>query len=514
MQLVNPSRIAEIDNYAAKELCLSETLLMGRAGEAVAACAAEWLPDGGLALILCGGGNNGGDGYAAAMALRGRGYRVVCVDVFGKGQRSEAGKYYLAGYSEEGAPLGPSSLGHFAFERLLADSDLVIDAVFGTGFLGELPSDAAELAERISSSGVPVLAVDVPLGVNAQTGGVHPHAVKAVKTVCLSFYKRGLFSYPARDFCGELVLDSLGIPEETAALFGADTYLTDEAFARGLLAPRAKNTHKGSFGRAALIAGSTAYRGAACLAAEGAFRMGAGLVELISEERVLQTAIRRLPEAIAHPVLPAKERGERENAEILSAAERAGAVLFGPGLGRAESLLDLLISLLHGEGAPLVIDADGINLLASVKEKRELLRGAKRSVILTPHPLEFARLADMDVAAVQACRLPRAEDFAKDTGSVVVLKGAGTVITDGRVSYINASGSPSLSKGGSGDVLAGMVTGLLLQGISPIEAAALGAYLHGAAGDLLEEAYSDRGVLPSELPRAAARVIRRLQKDK
>jgi NAD(P)H-hydrate epimerase len=242
--------------------------------------------------------------------------------------------------------------------------------------------------------------------------------------------------------------------------------------------------------------------------------MGAGLVELISEESVLQTAIRRLPEVIAHPVLPAKERGEEENTEILATVDRAGAVLFGPGLGRADSLSSLLVSLLQGEGAPLVIDADGINLLASLKAKRELLRRAKRRVILTPHPLEFARLADRDIAAVQACRLPLAEDFAKDTGAVVVLKGAGTVITDGRTTYINASGSPALAKGGSGDVLAGMITGLLLQDTTPIEAAALGAYLHGAAGDLLEETYSDRGVLPSELPRAAARLIRRLQKDR
>ena len=513
MQLLHPRDIPELDRRAEAEAGFSPRLLMERAGLAVAQAAAKHARGVGPALIFCGSGNNGGDGYAAALALGKMGYTPFCVDVFEKGQRTEEGQYFLEEYKKKYGR--PTTLAHGDASVILGsleNSTVAVDAVFGTGFSGELPPVCRLLAKVLCESPVPVVAVDVPLGCDAETGEVMNGGYTAAATVCLSFYKRGLWSYPARERTGEMTLADLGIPRAMGAAFGEDTVLTDEAFAARLLGPRGKNTHKGSFGHALAFVGCRLYRGAAHLASEACLRMGAGLLTVASEEAVLSSLLRRLPEAILHP-MPPFDGAASLTVDLGKAEEGKTAALAGSGLGRSPAVKEAVLAMLTREGCPLVLDADALNALSEVGASDVLCR-AERQVILTPHPMEFARMMGLPVGEVQAHRLPLAELFARETGTVLVLKGAGTVITDGKRTYVNSTGSPALAKGGTGDVLAGAILGLLAGGLPPLEAAALGVYLHGRAGDVLEEKYSDRGVLPSGLGRQMAVEIRKIQKGK
>ena len=278
------------------------------------------------------------------------------------------------------------------------------------------------------------------------------------------------------------------------------------ALLRACMPARRRDSHKGDFGRAMLVCGSSLYAGAAILAAEGALRMGAGFTYLYSVAEVTAAARARLPEVICRDMPPAA----RSFADYLPHLAAADAILVGCGLGQegdAEAFLAALSSLLSSDGAPVVLDADALNFL-SRGDARAILREAKRAVILTPHEMEFSRLSGLSLAEIKADRAGAACRFAADTEATVLLKGAGSVIArpDGGFS-VCPSGSPALSQGGPGDVLAGILVGLLAGGIPAAEAAFLSAYLHGEAGEALARRYSERGVLPSELAAAAAEFL-------
>lgn len=310
---------------------------------------------------------------------------------------------------------------------------------------------------------------------------------------------------------------------------------------RSTLPARAQNAHKGSFGRAHLFCGSDTYTGAALLSAEGALRMGVGLTYLYTPQKTATAARARLPELIIEETPPI---AEAPAAALPSLAAATGAILIGPGIGRGidpnaspdtdrrraevgngaddgvplsppaapSAFAAMLSDLLSESGACVVLDADALNLLSDgVEDTAAFLAKSKREVVLTPHPLEFARLSRLPLATLQADRVGCAHAFAEKSGATVVLKGAGTVIASrDRAPTVNPSGSSALAKGGTGDVLAGMLTALLALGMPPYDAALAAAYLHGAAGDTLAATLSDYGVLPSELPAAAARELRRI----
>ncbi len=282
--------------------------------------------------------------------------------------------------------------------------------------------------------------------------------------------------------------------------------LIDRDTARSLLPLRAENSNKYDFGKALLITGSDKYEGAGRLSLAASLRGGAGITTLISTERLRDRLITDFPEAIYAPLL---DNMEENRERILALAESHTSILVGCGSGVSEELYRLLRALLLCDGAPIVIDADGINSLARFGSPEDI-RQARRRVILTPHIMEFSRLAGRSAEYINSHREQAAECFAEDTGSVILLKGKNTVITDGSLTYINMTGSSALSKGGSGDVLAGLLVSLLAFMPSPIEAAALSAYLHGKAGDALSNIYSDFGVTPSELPKEIAKTIRSL----
>ena len=509
MYLSTSSMISEIDAFAEQGLGISVATLMARSGDAVANAIRTRAPKGSRVRFLCGKGNNGGDGYAAALKLMDE-YDVAVYDVFGSGQRSAAGRLYLEKYIERGGKVINFRADASALDSI-KNSDCIVDAIFGTGFHGEIPEDIRPLAEAVNNAEKSLkIAIDVPLGVNADDGSVFDIAISVTATVELSYIKAGLVSYPARSYVGEIICDSLDLPrEKIEESFKFRHTLIDREYIREILPNREKNSNKGSFGKALLITGSDKYRGAAHLTVESALRGGVGLVSFLGEKELVSELRQKYPEVIYNTAPPLDNMTDTDIAEALNIARGYGAVLIGSGSGNTEGIRRLTLAFLGNEGAPLVLDADSLNSLASMgKEGIEAIKNSKRKVIITPHPLEFARLIGSDVDAVQSNRLSLAESFAVDTGATLVLKGAGTVITDGDTVCISPYANSALAKAGSGDVLAGFLTSLVAQNsLAPVEASSLAVYYHALAGETLAEEYSAYGVTPSDLPKEIARHI-------
>ncbi len=510
MKLARSELITEIDAYAQNVLGISVQTLMERSGDAVSAVVRHRVPEGGRVVILAGKGNNGGDGYATAVKLM-KDYEVKVFDVFGEGQRSEEGKYFLEEYKRLGGELETLELTD-AKKNEIRTANCIVDAIFGTGFRGEIPETVKELSVVISESlGAEKIAVDVPIGVDADDGSVELCAFSATATVELSFIKPGIVSYPARSFVGDIIFDDLGLPRDVIREHFKDKLrytLTDSKWATSTLPLREENSNKGSFGKLLLITGSRRYRGAGRLSLAAALRGGVGLVSFLGDEALTSDFSAEYPEVIYKASPMGDGLTDADIEEIADLSQRHTTTLIGSGSDNTEGLGRLVRRLLGTEGGTLIIDADAINALSQRPEEgRAAIKNAKRPVILTPHPLEFARLSGLDVAYVQLNRMEVAIDFAKEHNCTLLLKGAGTLVTDGDCVYVNKSGSSALAKAGSGDVLAGVI-GAFSSFIGDTNlAAARAAFFHGKAADALAKELSTFGVTPSDLPLAIAKQI-------
>lgn len=465
--------------------------LMARAADAVAEVAAAMLrrlPARTPVLALAGPGNNGGDALLAAMRLAGRGWSVDGLALVPDGPAAADAARVRRQWQDAGRGLAtPADL-----DRLLQHRPLVLDGLFGIGLARALPPAASAIAMRLAETAVTVVAVDVPSGLDADRGAIvgppGSIAVRADATVTMIADKPGLHTGVGPVFAGAVHVASLGVdafaaPPDPARTASAAPAIRgraiDRGWARAHLVPRARDAHKGRFGDVLVVAGDGAMRGAALLAALGAQAVGAGRITLgTADGDPLST---RAPELMTRRLHPAASRAE-------SALGPATAIVIGCGLGRGAAARAVLGPALTHPAA-LVVDADGLNRIAETPGLRSRLcarAGAARATVLTPHPLEAARLLGTSTTAVQADRLAAACSLAAATGAVVVLKGAGTVVAepDGRWS-VNASGGPILSVAGTGDVLAGTIGGLLATGMHAADAARLGAWLHGAAADTL-----------------------------
>ncbi len=510
MLLALSNQIGEIDKYAETELGISLIQLMGRSGKAVENAVRERVKAGSKVVFLAGKGNNGGDGYAAACLLCDD-YEVTVVDVFGKGQRTECGKYYLNKYIETGSKLVEYNQ-QKEIDNLISSADCLVDAIFGTGFVGDAPDEIIRLSRTVNeTSGAIKIAIDVPIGINADTGAVDTTlACRMNATVVLSFIKPGLVSYPAKPYVGEILFDNLGLPrEQIESRFGFNHELVDEECARSMLPKREENSNKSTFGRVFMITGSQRFPGAAHLSLEGALRGGAGYVEFAGCESLVNSLCQKMPEAL-YKTVESIENIDEERIEMLKdLSKKASATLIGSGSDSTEGLYRLTCALISMAGGPLVLDADAINVLADKREESlKLIRESERTIILTPHPLEFSRLCGNDVSNIQLHRIEAAKKFAAEQRCILVLKGAGTIITDGNSVFINSSGSSALAKAGSGDVLSGFLVSMLAQGIEPIRASSIAVYFHAYAADTLAKEYSPFGVIPSDLPRQIAASLR------
>ncbi len=512
MKLVTSSQISEIDVYAKNTLGLPMEELISRAGRAVARAVAERIEKGGHVVILAGRGNNGADGYAAAIELM-RDYEVTVYDVFQAGQKSDAGRFFLEAFKSAGGLVLP--LTEEEESRMnLAGASCIVDAIFGTGLRGEIPENLRRLAKAVKAAvGVQKIAVDVPLGVNADDGSVTEDAIYVGATVELSFIKVGIVSYPARSFVGDIVLDDLGLPtEKIEQVLSFPNRLIEKNWVYQNLPVRESNSHKGTFGSLMVVTGSETYRGAAALSIESALRGGVGLIRYFGTEELCKELLSRFPEVIYEKTASFEQMSAAQVQALCEASAAHRATLIGCGSGQSAGLEALVRALLTVEGGPLILDADAINSLALHREEGlSALKNAKRPVVLTPHPMEFSRLSGLSISEIQKHRIKNARAFAKEYGCILVLKGAGTLVTDGSELYINHTGSSALAKAGSGDVLAGFLASLAASGCAPVCAAALAPYFHGRAADSLAKEFSSFGVIPSDLPQQMARELATFQ---
>ncbi len=458
--------------------------LMENAG----AAAARVMQERGLArrdlpvLVLCGCGNNGGDGLVIARRLKESGVPVTAVLV---GRAAD-----LKGDSRTNAHrLAESGLALFEMHDavqlhpLLSERPVVVDALLGTGLSQAPRGMLAAVIRVLNDAHCRVVSVDMPSGVDATTGRAHDPSVCAELTVTMGYDKLGLWLYPARAFAGHVIVVDIGLPPD-AFDEATDFFLVEDADVRRWLPARRPDGHKGTFGSALLIAGSRGMTGAAVLAASAALRSGVGLVRVaVPESSALPVEVGHV-ESVKHP-LPDDGTGRLTMAaleQLLTLAASADCVALGPGIGTHPDTVLLIRELIGAISTPLVIDADGINCLAS---EPGLIRQRLEATVLTPHPGEFSRLTGDCVDAIDAARAPVAQRFARLYGCTLLLKGASSVTAspDGVV-RINPTGNSGLATGGSGDVLTGLVAGLIAQGCSTTEAAASAAFLHGRAADI------------------------------
>ncbi len=510
MKLVNTAQMIEIEQ-ASEHLGVSTRQLMENAGWAIAEHTSQIAGDirHRRILFLIGPGNNGGDGLVAARHLANQGAMVeIIMPVANPANEDNYRKATDAGV----IGLDPGK-----WYEAINGASIILDGFFGTGrsrTIGEPFKQILETAGALKRKRMPpvILAIDIASGLDSDTGEADPHTLPADYTLTLGYPKTGLFnSHTAIALSGEIRVLDIGIPPNLAENISSE--IIDERWAAGALPERPRYAHKGTFGKAMVVAGSPNYTGAAFLASAAAMRTGAGLVTL-AIPRSLQMAVACRQSEITFLPLQEEAPGQVSiNAaeEIKSAIEGCNVLLVGCGLGQKEETATMIKSLLFDSQRPLprtVIDADGLNILANVTQWQSKIQPG---CILTPHPGEMSRLCKLSVSEIQSDRIGTAGRAARNWNQVVVLKGACTVIAspDGRI-WINPFSSPVLASAGTGDVLAGVITGLIAQNLAPFEAACLGVYLHAGAGCKVEQEAGRAGALASDLLERLPRVIKNL----
>jgi hydroxyethylthiazole kinase-like uncharacterized protein yjeF len=477
LPLYRPEQVRAMDAHAIATLGVTAHELLERAGAAAWRLLRERWPNARRIGVACGPGNNGGDGYVLARLAQAAGCHVeVVIPPAGLPKTAEA---------QEAAAAWRAARGRSSFfDGGLPEVDVWVDALYGVG-LNRAPDDVVRaIIERINASRLPVLALDVPSGLDADRGGASGTSLRASLTLSFVAAKRGLYTGQARDYDGDVRLDTLGLPAEAFAGFEPAALLYSPRHLGDGLAPRHRNAHKGEHGHVLCVGGEEGMGGAVRLCAEAALRTGVGLASVATRGAGVAALLAVRPEAMTHAV--------EDGAALRPLAERADVLAVGPGLGQGAWGRELFATAI-ASGKPLILDADALNLLAA--EPRPM-----PSATLTPHPGEAARLLGTSVGKVQADRYAAAQALADRYACVVVLKGAGTLVAaPGRTTAVIGAGNPGMATGGMGDVLTGVIAALQAQQLPPFEAAVYGALLHGAAGDAAARIDGERGLLPSDL---------------
>ncbi len=477
-EIYTGAQVRELDRTAIEALGIPSYELMCRAGQAALDCLRRHWPRAVQLTIFCGAGNNAGDGYVLARLAAAAGLSAQVVSLVPgerlKGDARTAYDDFLAAGADTPLPHGPVPV----------DGSVIVDALLGTGIDRPVEGRFAEVIAGINEAGGPVLALDIPSGLHADTGLPLGSAVCADVTITFVGLKQGFYVGRGIDYCGRIAFDGLGIPSEAHAALTAPLRRLDAHCIDAALPPRRRSAHKGTHGSLLLVGGAPGMPGAIRLAAEAALRAGAGLVRVASHADSAAVVTAGRPEIMCHAVA-----GPDELAPLIAQSD---AIVLGPGLGRS----DWARALCHASLAsrlPVVLDADGLNTLAEAPEQRE-------NWILTPHPGEAGRLLGSDSGAVQADRLGAVKAVAERYEGVAVLKGAGSLIATAQALPVSVCdrGNPGMATAGMGDVLAGVIGALLVQGARLREAAEAGVYIHAAAGDEAAGA-GERGLIAGDL---------------
>jgi NAD(P)H-hydrate epimerase len=490
MRILTAAQMREADRFTIEEIGIPSLVLMENAGRQVVAAMESAYEEqlAGRVAVLCGRGNNGGDGFVVARTLLQRGIDAA-VFVLGSlaDVRGDAriNLDILGRLGVTVVEIGDEQTWELHFSEI-AQCTLIVDAIFGTGLKSAVTGMLETVIAVVNASDIPIVSIDIPSGLSADTPHLIGDCINASMTVTLAVPKVPLILPPGEAYAGDVVVADIGIPYEVVeGLEGKHIELLTPEQVRELLEPRAADSHKGDFGRVTVVAGSLGKTGAAHLAAMGALRSGAGLVTVATPASCLPIVASMAPEFMTEPL--------GDPSAALVTADSVDRVLeltqdviaCGPGLGRGPAVTEFVRRLLDRATVPLVLDADAVTMLAD--DPGRLIGKEERDVIITPHPGEMARLIGSSVDEVQANRIEVATDFATTHRVYVVLKGHRTVIAtpDGRV-YINPTGNPGMATGGTGDVLTGMIAAWLAQLLDAEAACRLAVFLHGAAGDLAE----------------------------
>lgn len=493
-KIITGTQMQELDRRTIEDARIPARVLMERAGSGLVACLEQAFGSvqGKRVSILCGRGNNGGDGFVAARLLH---RRRAQVQVLTMSPVSELSRDAAVMYRQFVRTGGKSAVRMYPSKNqahaLLRESDLIIDALLGTGLSNDVAGRYADAIDSINAAGCPVVSADLPSGLHADTGAILGRAVRASLTVTFGLPKLGLYQHHGIDLAGLVDLVDIGIPPAYVEAVTSQTTLMTQASVRAVLPARRRASHKGTFGHAGIIAGSVGKTGAAAMAAKAALRIGTGLVTVAVPAGVNDVLESKLLEAMTIPMPDTKARTlSRSALDPLKAFIAARtAVAIGPGLSTHPETVELVQALMKNLDRPAVLDADALNALAG---RASILAACKTPPILTPHPGEMARLETTATPqSINVDRIGTAIRFARERGTFVVLKGARTVVArpDGAAA-VCPTGNPGMATAGTGDVLTGMIVGLLAQGLAPWDAACAGTYLHGCAGDL---AAADKG---------------------
>jgi NAD(P)H-hydrate epimerase len=517
VRILTPEAMRAADRRAIEQIGGPGMVLMENAAIGVVDAIAERYPEVRAVLVVCGPGNNGGDGLAVARHLETRGYRVQCLLAGGVELLGDAGRQLAICRSLGLALLFGDGVTSDDLDRLGEGCDLVVDALFGTGLTRPLEGRLADLVETLNGMARPRVAVDLPSGLDA--GREHPigPCVVADLTVAFAAPKIAHVFFPAAAAVGRLVIADLGLPPSWIEAADGDLRLLTSHELGALIRPRAAEAHKGDFGHVLVVAGSEGKSGAAVLAARGAVRSGAGLVTVATPAPAAAWVDAGSIESmtVPLPVSGAGALGEEALAAALRAAVGKSALAVGPGLGTDEETRRFVRRLVRETEGPLVLDADGLNAFAGAwEELASSVAERQGEVILTPHLGELARLFGLDTAAIGEDRIGAARRAAAESGAITVLKGHPSLVADPRGGVgVSPTGNPGMATGGSGDVLTGMIAGLAGQGYDPIAAAQLAVFAHGAAGDGAAAARGRMGLTAGDLLDALPGVWQRWEEE-
>jgi hydroxyethylthiazole kinase-like uncharacterized protein yjeF len=514
MYLVTASEMQEMDRRTIEDFGLPGMVLMENAGRGATRFLFEQFPDieNKRVGVIAGRGNNGGDGFVMARYLKQKGIHVQVYLLATANRVQGDAAANLKFLKPLDIPLVeiPDEASFFKYQSEMAGVEVWIDAILGTGLKSDVKGFFKTVIGFINGLNKRVFAVDVPSGLNSDSGQACGACIRASATATFAFAKTGHIIYPGVQYTGALDIVDIGIPPHIVEEVMPRQWLLTRDRIQSCLPPRIPDAHKGATGHLLVVAGSPGKTGAAAMTAISALRSGAGLVTLGIAETLNPVLESQVLEAMTAP-LPETQPGvlgESALDTIINLMEGKKCIAIGPGLGQAEKTQNLVQKIVKSSTIPLVVDADGLNSLAG---HAQILKKARSPVILTPHPGEMARLMDTGVGAVQQDRIKCARDFATGFNVHLILKGARTVVAhpDGRV-FINPTGNAGMASGGMGDVLTGIIAGLLVQGLSSECACRAGVYLQGAAADSLVETIGPYGYLAGDVMRAIPGEIKKI----
>ena len=513
MKILNQQEMRHLEEIAIEDFRMTSRLLMENAGRSIFDYIKDLNKEFSKVIILCGLGNNGGDGFVLARQLYNRDipFEIFVIGDADKIKGDALSNLDILRKLEVDINTIEDKFKIRSLEQIIDKNDLIIDAILGIGIKGPVRELSSEVIEVINSLYNTVISVDLPSGVNSDTGTIENIAVKADATITLGLPKFGNILFPGANYNGDLKIGHVGISPKIADAIASKTFIITKKMIKEYIPKRTADSHKGTYGKASVIAGSRGLSGAAILTCLAALNSGVGIMELFIPESIDLIISTKVVEIITRP-LKETPNGLIDLSSITSVVkgiEASNVVAIGPGCGNSNELFELLKQIINASESPIVIDADGLNALS---KNIEVLKDSKSKIVLTPHLGEMSRLVDRPIEEIKKDKINIVKDFTKEYNVILVLKGARTIVglPSGEI-YINVNGNSGMATAGSGDILTGLIASLIAQGVAPDKAALLGVFIHGYSGDLVAKEKGEYGMLAEDIVKSIGQVFKELK---